>query len=95
MLRVLHIFCIIASIAVICTSCLSWPEAPPPPQELVRTFDQGKLNAIGVAIHEARVEKRLPGGVLWLERQGVAFHRAYGMASTQAGECGGAGRHHL
>ena len=83
MLRVLQIFCIIASIAVICTSCLSWPEAPPPPQELVRTFDQRKLNAIGVAIHQARVEKRLPGGVLWLERQGVAFHRAYGMASTQ------------
>lgn len=83
MLRVLQIFCIIASIAVICTSCLSWPEAPPKPQELVRTFDQRKLNAIGVAIHQARVEKRLPGGVLWLERQGVAFHRAYGMASTQ------------
>ena len=58
-------------------------EAPPPPQELVRTFDQGKLDAIGVAIHEARGEKRLPGGVLWLERQDVSFHRAYGMASTR------------
>ena len=79
----LHIFCITASIAVICTSCLRWPEAPQPPQELIRTFDQGKLDAIGVAIHEARVEKRLPGGVLWLERQDVSFHRAYGMASTQ------------
>ena len=83
MLRVLQIFCIFASIAVICTSCLGWPDAQPPPQELVRTFDERKLNAIGVAIHEARLEKHLPGGVLWLERQGVAFHRAYGMASTQ------------
>ena len=83
MTRFLHIFCITASIAVICTSCLRWPDAPQPSQELVRTFDQKKLNAIGVAIHEARGEKRLPGGVLWLERQGVAFHRAYGMASTQ------------
>lgn len=81
--RFLHIFCITASIAVICTSCLHWPDAPHPPQELVRTFDQGKLDAIGVAIHEARVEKRLPGGALWLERLDVAFHRAYGMASTQ------------
>ena len=81
--RFLHIFCITASIAVICTSCLRWPDAPQPPQELVRTFDQGKLDAIGVAIHEARVEKRLPGGVLWLERQDVSFHRAYGMASTK------------
>lgn len=81
--RFLHIFCITASIAVICTSCLRWPDAPQPPQELVRTFDQGKLDAIGVAIHEARVEKRLPGGVLWLERQDVSFHRAYGMASTR------------
>ena len=79
----LHIFCITASIAVICTSCLRWPEAPQPPEELVRTFDQVKLDAIGVAIHEARVEKRLPGGVLWLERQDVSFHRAYGMASTR------------
>jgi len=68
---------------VICTSCLRWPDAPQPPQELVRTFDQGKLDAIGVAIHEARGEKRLPGGVLWLERQDVSFHRAYGMASTR------------
>ena len=68
---------------MICTSCLRWPDAPQPPQELVRTFDQGKLDAIGVAIHEARGEKRLPGGVLWLERQDVSFHRAYGMASTR------------
>ena len=81
--RFLHIFCITASIAVICTSCLRWPDAPQPPQELVRTFDQGKLDAISVAIHEARGEKRLPGGVLWLERQDVSFHRAYGMASTR------------
>ena len=81
--RFLHIFFITASIAVICTSCLRWPDAPQPSQELVRTFDEKKLHAIGVAIHEARGEKRLPGGVLWLERQGVAFHRAYGMASTQ------------
>ena len=81
--RFLRIFCITASIAVICTSCLRWPDAPQPPQELVRTFDQGKLDAIGVAIHEARGEKRLPGGVLWLERQDVSFHRAYGMASTR------------
>ena len=81
--RFLHIFCITASIAVICTSCLRWPDAPQPPQELVRTFEQGKLDAIGVAIHEARGEKRLPGGVLWLERQDVSFHRAYGMASTR------------
>ena len=89
--RFLHIFCITASIAVICTSCLRWPDAPQPPQELVRTFDQGKLDAIGVAIHEARVEKRLPGGVLWLERQDVSFHRAYGMASTQPVRVGAQG----
>ena len=89
--RFLQIFCITASIAVICTSCLHWPDAPQPPQELVRTFNQGKLDAIGVAIHEARVEKRLPGGVLWLERQDVSFHRAYGMASTQPVRVGAQG----
>ncbi|HIG81592.1 MAG TPA: hypothetical protein EYQ62_08135, partial [Verrucomicrobiales bacterium] len=47
-------------------SCLQWPDAPPPPKQLADTFDLKKIHAIGAAITEARAEKRLPGGVLWL-----------------------------
>ena len=61
--------------------CLSWPDAPPQPANLTQTFHLPQLHAIGTAITEARTEKRLPGGVLWLERKGVHFTEAYGMAS--------------
>ena len=65
------------------TACLRWPDAPPPPESLTRTFDHQKLLALGQAINEARAEKRLPGGVLWLERNGVHFTEAYGKASVE------------
>ena len=61
--------------------CLRWPDAPPPPANLTHSFHQPKLHAIGSAVTEARSENRLPGGVLWLERKGVHFTEAYGMAS--------------
>ena len=62
--------------------CLSWPDAPPQPANLTQTFHLPQLHAIGTAITEARTEKRLPGGVLWLERKGVHFTEAYGMANA-------------
>jgi len=64
-------------------SCLQWPDAPPPPKQLSDTFDLKKIYAIGAAITEARAEKRLPGGVLWLERNSVHFTEAYGHAQLQ------------
>jgi CubicO group peptidase (beta-lactamase class C family) len=64
-------------------SCLQWPDGPPPPKQLSDTFDLKKIYAIGAAITEARAEKRLPGGVLWLERNSVHFTEAYGHAQLQ------------
>jgi len=69
---------IIVATLVFGASCLQWPDAPPPPARLAATFDLQKIHAIGAAITEARAEKRLPGGVLWLERNGVHFTEAYG-----------------
>jgi len=69
--------------ATAATACIRWPDAPPPPDALTLTFDHQKLLAIGQAITTARAEKRLPGGVLWLERNGVHFTEAYGKASVE------------
>ena len=74
---------IIVVTLVFSVSCLQWPDVPPPPARLDATFDLQKIRAIGAAITEARAEKRLPGGVLWLERNGVHFTKAYGHSQLQ------------
>ncbi|SVE47119.1 uncharacterized protein METZ01_LOCUS499973, partial [marine metagenome] len=74
---------IIVATLVFGASCLQWPDTPPPPARLTATFDPQKIHAIGAAITEARAEKRLPGGVLWLERNGVHFTEAYGHSQLQ------------
>ncbi|MBI5386873.1 MAG: beta-lactamase family protein [Verrucomicrobia bacterium] len=49
---------------------------------LTDVFRQEKLAAIDAAITNAIAEKRLPGAVLWLERDGVAYRRAYGQRAV-------------
>ncbi len=41
-------------------------------------FNPGKLADMDAAITNAIAEKKLPGGVLWLERQGKVYSKAYG-----------------
>jgi uncharacterized protein YbbC (DUF1343 family) len=48
------------------------------PSSLSAVFHTEKLAEIDDAIHKAIADKRTPGGVLWVERNGVAYHRAYG-----------------
>ncbi|HEX7421072.1 MAG TPA: serine hydrolase domain-containing protein [Thermoanaerobaculia bacterium] len=43
-----------------------------------QTFDRAKLREIDARIEQAIAEHQIPGGVLWIERNGVAYHRAYG-----------------
>ncbi|MEA2488576.1 MAG: hypothetical protein QOH21_368 [Acidobacteriota bacterium] len=43
-----------------------------------RTYDATKLAEIDATIGEAIAAKKLPGAVLWIERNGVVYHRAYG-----------------
>jgi uncharacterized protein YbbC (DUF1343 family)/CubicO group peptidase (beta-lactamase class C family) len=53
--------------------------APPPPA----AFDAAKLLEIDEAIDSAIAQKRIPGGVLWIERDGEAYHRAYGRRAVE------------
>jgi len=41
-------------------------------------FNPGKLADMDAAITDAIAAKKLPGGVLWLERHGQVYHQAYG-----------------
>lgn len=55
------------------------PVAPAAPEAAgVTAFDPVKLGEMDNAIETAIGEKKLPGGVLWLERQGVRYQKAYG-----------------
>jgi len=52
--------------------------APPP-----RAFDRAKLREIDAAISTAVVHHRIPGAVLWIERNGEVYHRAYGHRAVE------------
>ncbi len=41
-------------------------------------FDARKLHALDEAIETAIADRRAPGAVLWLEREGAVYHKAYG-----------------
>src|SRR5512142_514583 len=44
-------------------------------------FDPAVIRQIDARIEKAIAEKQTPGAVLWMERNGVAYHRAYGNRS--------------
>ena len=45
-------------------------------------FKADKLTAMDAAVAEAITAKKLPGGVLWFERDGENYHQAYGQRAT-------------
>ena len=58
-----------ALICALALGCASQPKT---------AFDSTKLHEIDTAIDAAIAGKQLPGGVLWIERDGEVYHRAYG-----------------
>ena len=77
-------------VQIVCTlyvftasACIKSTTAPAQSAKLRDTFDLQKLRSIGSAITDAEVENRLPGGVLWVERNGIHFTEAYGKASVE------------
>src|SRR5690242_13643232 len=52
-------------------------------QETPASFHEEKLREIDAAITLAIADGRCPGGVLWLERDGAACHRAYGERAVE------------
>ena len=49
-------------------------------------FRPGKIAEMDAAIKEAIAEKRCPGGVLWLERGGDSYHKAFGKRAVVPSE---------
>jgi len=48
------------------------------PRQPTKVFRADKLAAMDAAIESAIASNKCPGGVLWLEHDGVAYHKAYG-----------------
>src|SRR5271170_3965964 len=48
------------------------------PQVLGEVFHADKLAEMGAAIEAAIANHKCPGGVLWLEHDGTAYHKAFG-----------------
>lgn len=62
-------------------SALLWPGTPPAAPRFrypTPALDPRKLAEMDQAIQQAIADKRCPGGVLWFEHRGAAYHKAYG-----------------
>jgi uncharacterized protein YbbC (DUF1343 family)/CubicO group peptidase (beta-lactamase class C family) len=53
-------------------------QAPKPAPTSADVFYSEKLAEMDTAINAAIDDKACPGGVLWFERNGIAYHKAYG-----------------
>ncbi|MBI3851553.1 MAG: DUF1343 domain-containing protein [Verrucomicrobia bacterium] len=62
------------------SACKTTPPAPLP------VFQPAKLLEMDAAINQTIAEKSIPGGALWLERNGHAYHKAYGHRSLVPAE---------
>lgn len=62
----------ILGLALVLTGCATTPRV------LQKVFHADKLAAMDAAIEAAITSHRCPGGVLWLEHNGTAYHKAYG-----------------
>lgn len=67
--------------ALIATAFLTLAQAQSPPVENV--FFPEKLAEMDAAISLAISDGRCPGGVLWVERNGAAYHKAYGNRAVE------------
>jgi len=69
-----------AGICFLFTLCVRSPglAGEPPSAPAAAVFHAEKLAEMDAAILQAIAEKKCPGGVLWLERQGTVYKKAYG-----------------
>ena len=52
--------------------------APMEPSRVLSAFKPAKLAEMDAAIGQTIDDQMIPGGVLWLERNGVSYHKAFG-----------------
>jgi len=62
-------------VPLLCAALIGCKTAPP---AATTRFDPAKLHEIDDTVAKAIADHRLPGAVIWLERDGVAYHKAYG-----------------
>ena len=58
--------------------CLCACQSAPPAPSVAAPFYPPKLAEMDAVIDQAIMDKRCPGGVLWLEHRSVTYHKAYG-----------------
>jgi CubicO group peptidase (beta-lactamase class C family) len=78
-------FALVAALGLLgACGCHTLPHATPPTTAaaLTNTFFPDKLAAMDAAIEQAIVDGRCPGGVLWLERTGVTYVKAFGQRAV-------------
>jgi len=69
-----------ATLAAVIVCALQGCKSPVPEQT---TFNPDKLAAMDAAIDQALSEKRMQGAVLWLERNGVVYRKAFGVRAAE------------
>jgi len=75
--RVRRGWLLLALVAGLFPACRTDPgRAPAPPPRVV--FRAAQLDEMDAAVVQAIADHRCPGGVLWVEHEGVAHHRAFG-----------------
>ena len=70
-------------LTILSIGCINLIDNPPiEEKQPQQPFNLSKLESIKTAIAKGQREKRLPGGVLWIEHKDSKFCKAYGKAST-------------
>jgi len=64
------------------SGCRHDKPASKPTHSLATTFHAEKLAEMDTAVADAIAQKKCPGGLLWVERDDVAYHRAYGQRAV-------------
>ncbi|MSR66498.1 MAG: class A beta-lactamase-related serine hydrolase [Pedosphaera sp.] len=73
------------ALALLFFNACTVPNVTPIPQPSTSPiqFNSAKLAALDAAIQKAIAEKKLPGGVLWIERNGTTYQKSYGLRSVR------------
>jgi CubicO group peptidase (beta-lactamase class C family) len=69
---------VIFSLLTVCLTPRLWADAADTNAIPPTVFHADKLAEMDAAINAAIADHRCPGGVLWLEHDGVAYHKAFG-----------------
>lgn len=84
MKRRVLLFC--AGVTVALFGVIGCRNLGPPAPALESVFSKAKLDELNRTVSEAIEAQKLPGAVVWLERQGVAYRKAFGRRAVRPSE---------